>query len=94
MTETGNRALDEREHWRTPRLIRFAVTFFFSYFAIYVETTKRNADELQKPTHQNFWFADLRICDSDFRNCYANAADHVTKSDLKSKSKTAAVIMT
>ena len=26
MSETGNRGLDAREHWRTPRLIRFAVT--------------------------------------------------------------------
>ena len=30
---------------------------------------------------------------SNFRNCYANEADHVTKSDLKSKTKIAAVIM-
>ena len=58
---------------------------------IYIETTKRNADELQKPTHQSFWFVDLNIRVSTFRNCYANAADHVTKSDLKNKSKKAAV---
>ena len=104
MSETGNRGLNAREHWRTPRLIRFVVTIFFNMchwilqrgdviHAIYVETTKRNADELQKPTHQSFWFADLRIRVSTFRNCYANAADHLTKSDLKSKSKIAAVIM-
>ena len=61
--------------------------------AICVETTQRNADELRKPTHQSVWFADLRICVSHFRNCYANEADHMTKSDLKSKTKIAAVIM-
>ena len=53
--------------------------------AIYVETAKTNADELWKPMHQSFWFADLRIWVSSFRNCYANAADHMTKSDLKNK---------
>ena len=44
--------------------------------------------------HQNFWLADLRIHVSDFTNCYANATDHMTKSDLKIKSQTAVVIMT
>ena len=61
--------------------------------AICVETTKRNADELWKPTHQSVWFADLRIRVSNFRNRYANEADHVTKSDLKSETKIAVVIM-
>ena len=61
--------------------------------AICVETTQRNADELQKPTHQSVWFADFRIRLSDFRNCYTNEADHMTKCDLKSKTKIAAVIM-
>ena len=61
--------------------------------AICIETTQRNADELQKPTPQNVWFVDLRIRISNFRNCYANEVDHMTKSDLKSKTKTAAVIM-
>ena len=61
--------------------------------AICVETTQRNADELRKPTHQSVWFADLRIRVSNFRNCYTNEADHMTKSDLKSKTKIAAVIM-
>ena len=80
-------------------LIRFAVTIFFNILqrgdvirAIYIKTTKRNAEVLRKPMHQCFWFADLRILVSTFRNCYANAADHMTKSDLKSKSKIAAVI--
>ena len=58
---------------------------------IYVETTKRNADENQRI--KALWFADLSIRVSTFRICYANAADHVTKSDLKSQSKIAAVIM-
>ena len=58
-----------------------------------VETTQRSADELRKPTHQSVWFADLRIRVSNFGNCYANEADHMTKSDLKSKTKIAAVIM-
>ena len=53
--------------------------------AICVETTQRNADELRKPTHQSVWFADLRIRVSNFRNCYVNEVDHMTKSDLKSK---------
>ena len=61
--------------------------------AICVATTKRNANELRKPTHQSVWFADLRIRVSNFRNCYGNEADHVTKSDLKSKTKIAAVII-
>ena len=61
--------------------------------AVCVENTQRNADELRKPTHQSVWFADLRIRVSNFRNCYANEADHMTKSDLKSKTKIAAVIM-
>ena len=61
--------------------------------AICVETTQRNADELQKPTHQSVWFADLRIRMSNFRNCYANEADHMTKYDLKSKTKIAVMIM-
>ena len=61
--------------------------------AICVETTQRNADELRKPTHQSVWFADLRICVSNFRNCYANEAAWMKKSDLKSKTKIAAVIM-
>ena len=61
--------------------------------AICVETTQRNADVLRKPPHQSVWFADLRICVSNFRNCYADEADHMTKSDLKSKTKIAAVIM-
>ena len=39
------------------------------------------------------WFADLRIHVSNFRNCYSNEADHLTKSDLKSKTKIAAMIM-
>ena len=60
---------------------------------ICVETIKRNADALRKQTHQSVWFADLGIRVSNFRNCYVNEADHVTKSDLKSKSKIAAVIM-
>ena len=60
---------------------------------ICVETTKRNADELRKSTHQSVWFADLRIRVSNFRNCYANEADHVTTSYLKSKTKIATVIM-
>ena len=60
--------------------------------AICVETTQRNADELRKPMHQSAWFADLRICVSNFRNCYANEADHMTKSDLKSKTKIAAAV--
>ena len=42
---------------------------------------------------QNVWFVDLRIRISNFRNCYANEVDHMTKSDLKSKTKIAAVIM-
>ena len=46
-----------------------------------------------KPTHQSIWFADLRIRVYNFRNCYANEVDHMTKSDLKSKIKIAAVIM-
>ena len=57
-----------------------------------VETTQRNADELRKPTHQSVWFADLRIRVSNFTNCYADEADHMIKSDLKSKTKIAAVI--
>ena len=61
--------------------------------AICVETTQGNADELRKPTHQSGWFADLRFRVSNFRNFYANEADHMTKSDLKSKTKIAAVIM-
>ena len=61
--------------------------------AICVETTQRNADELRKPAHQSVWFADLRIRVSNFRNCYTNEADHMTKSYLKSKTKIAAVIM-
>ena len=61
--------------------------------AICVETTQRNAFELRKPTHQSVWFADLRIRVSNFRNCYANEAGLMTKSDLKSKTKIAAVIM-
>ena len=61
--------------------------------AICVETTQRKADELRKPTHQSVWFADLRIRVSNFRNCYTNEADHMTKSDLKSKTKIVAVIM-
>ena len=61
--------------------------------AICVETAQRNADELRKPTHQSVWFADLRIRVSNFRNRYADEADHMTKSDLKSKTKIAAVIM-
>ena len=61
--------------------------------AICVETTQRNADELRKPTHQSVWFADLRSRVSNFRNCYTNEADHMTKSELKSKTKIAAVIM-
>ena len=96
----GNRGLDARKHWRTPRLIRFAVTICFLILqrgdvmrAICVETTQRNADELRKPTHQSVWFADLRIRVYNFRNCYANEVDHMTKSDLKSKTKIAAVIM-
>ena len=47
----------------------------------------------ENPMHQSVWFADLRIRVSNFRNCYANEADHMTKSDLKSKTKVAAVIM-
>ena len=61
--------------------------------AMNVETTKIKADELRKPTHQSLWFADLSIRVSTFRNGYAYAADHVTNSDLWSKSKIAAVIM-
>ena len=61
--------------------------------AIYVENSKRNVDDLWKPTHQSFWFADLRTRVSTLKNWYANTADHVTKSDLKGKSKIAAVIM-
>ena len=45
---------------------------------IYVETTKKNV-ELWKPTHQSFWFADLRFRVSTCRNCYANAADDMKK---------------
>ena len=59
---------------------------------IYVETTKKNV-ELWKPTHQTFGFADLRFRVFTCRNCYANAADDMKKSDLKRKSKIAAVIM-
>ena len=71
-----------------PHKIRCGIFFFILHrgdviHAICVEATKRNADELWKPTHQSFWFADLRIRVSTLRNCYANAADHVTKSDLK-----------
>ena len=100
MSQTGNRGLDAREHWRTPRLIRFTVTIFCLILqrgdvirAICVETTQRNADELRKPTPQSVWFVALRIHVSNFRNCYANETDHMTKSDLKSKTKIAAVIM-
>ena len=139
MSETGNHGLNARKHWRTPRLIRFAVTIFLicviefcsvemlsAQFASkpvfpksrqhvcfvrhriqmsYVgfvkiiniwclsvqfgrrsmksiredcETSKRNADELWKPTHQSFWFAGLRNSVSIFS---------------RSKSKIAAVIM-
>ena len=59
--------------------------------SVYAETSKTSADELRKPAHQSFWFAGLRIRVSTFN--YANAADHMTKSDLKRKSKMAAVIM-
>ena len=90
----------QQAYWRTLCLTRFAVTIFFKILqrgdvirAICVETTKRNADELQKPTHQSVWFADLRIRVSNFRNWYANEADHVTKFYLKSKTKIAVVIM-
>ena len=61
--------------------------------AICVKTTQRNADELRKPTHQSVWFADLGIRVFNLRNCYADEADHMTKSGLKSKTKIAAVIM-
>ena len=61
--------------------------------AIYVEATKGIADELRKPTHKSFKFADLRIRVSTFRNCYANAADHLTKYDIISKSKIAMMTM-
>ena len=61
--------------------------------AICVETTQRNADKLRKPTHQSVWFAGLGIGVSNFRNCYTNEADHMTKSDLKNKTKIAAVII-
>ena len=40
-----------------------------------------------------FGLLDLRIRVSNFRNCYTNEADHMTKSDLKSKTKIAVVIM-
>ena len=96
MSETGNRGLDAREHRRTQRLIRFAGTIvFFKFCSVEMVSVKfaskphreTYADELRKPTHQSVWFADLRIRVSNFRNCYANEADHITKSDLKSKTK-------
>ena len=40
------------------------------------------------------WFTNLRIRISIFRNVSVNAADHLTKSDLNSKFKMAAMIMT
>ena len=95
-----------REHWK--RLIRFAVTsnnIFLKFMllivqrryvisAIDVETTTRNASLMScENQHQKFWFVDLRIRVSTFRICYANAADQVPQSDLKRKSKIAAVIM-
>ena len=41
----------------------------------------------------SLWFTVLRIPVSTFRNVYVNAADHVTKSDLNSKTQMAATIM-
>ena len=104
ISENGNRGLDAREQWSTPPKIRCDSYYYFLNVcyrilqhgdvirSIYVETTKRNTGELQKPMHQSFCFADVRIRVSTIRNCCANAADHMTKSDLKRKSTIAAVI--
>ena len=104
ISENGNLGLDAREQWSTPPKIRFDRYYYFLNVcyrilqhgdvirSIYVETTKRNAGELGKPMHQSFCFADVRICVSTIRNCYANAADHMTTSYLKRKSTFAAVI--
>ena len=71
--------------------------FYFAAWRCYACNLRQNhpekRDELRKPTHQSVWFADLRIRVSNFRNCYTNEADHMTKSDLKTKTKIAAVIM-
>ena len=42
----------------------------------------------------SLWFTNFRIRIFIFRNMYANATDHMTKSDLNSKFKMAAMIMT
>ena len=34
MSEIGNRGLDVREHWRTPRLTRFTVTIFLKFYSV------------------------------------------------------------
>ena len=104
ISENGNRGLDAWEQWSTPSKIRcdryyhlLNICYRILHYgdvirSLYVEITKRNAEELRKATHQSFCFADVRIRVSTFRNYYANAADHVTKSDLKRKSTIAAVI--
>ena len=59
-----------------------------------IETIIRKIHKVQKPNISSLWFTDLRIPISTFRNVYVNEADHVTKSDLNSKLKIAATIMT
>ena len=71
---------------------------FFNFAAWCVQFASKLPRETQMSCENqrilgSVWFADLRICVSNFRNCYANDADHMTKSDLKSKTKLAAVIM-
>ena len=65
--------------------------------SFYIETIIIKIHKLQKPNILSLWFTDLRIPVSTFRNVYVNEADHVTtesKSDLNSKLKMAATIMT
>ena len=102
MSETGNRGLDAREHWRTPRLIRFAVTnAALAITPSYQQNTHDFADGRKKTNDifNNYIYSASHMRSGlHFQNvyrepCYANEADHVTKSDLKSKTKIAAVIM-
>ena len=76
---------------RKTYIVEFDHVMFLSSFCI--KTTTRKIHKLQKTNILSLRFTDLRIPVSTFRNVYVNEADHVTKSDLNSKLKMAAMIM-
>ena len=100
MSDTGNRSLDAWEHWRTPRLIRFAVTIFwyvllnFAAWRCYPCNLRRNHQEKRR------WVAKtnaskLLVCwlRFHFQKLLCKCSWSRDNYDLKSKSKITAMIM-